>query len=207
MLRGLKRDVIGDLVARTFVGALFALLSVNLLHDYMRTGKLTGLLFLASEAMVVVLMIVRRRARVVDRSVSSAFLTMFSLVGPPLMRAGAGEALVPDLVTAIVSTIGVAIVIAGKLTIGRSFGIAPANRGIVARGPYNVVRHPIYAGYLLTHAAVLAAYPSLWNVFAVVTGDIALVLRALAEERVLKNDHEYQRYCTRVTWHLVPGLY
>ena len=207
MMRGLKREVIGDLVARTFVGALFVLLSFNLLNDYVRTGRLTGLLFLVSEALVVVLTIVRRRAQVVDRSVSSAFLTMFSLVGPPLMRAGAGEALVPDALTAVVSTIGVAIVIAGKLTIGRSFGIAPANRGVVARGPYNVVRHPIYAGYLLTHAAVLAAYPSLWNVFAVVTGDIALVLRALAEERVLSADHEYRRYCSRVAWHLVPGLY
>ena len=206
-MRALKRDVFGDLVARTFVGALFVLLSFNLLNDFMRTGRLTGLLFLVSEALVVVLTIVRRRAQVVDRSVSSAFLTMFSLVGPPLMRAGAGEALVPDFVTAIVSTIGVAIVIAGKLTIGRSFGIAPANRGVVARGPYNVVRHPIYAGYLLTHAAVLAAYPSLWNVFAVVTGDIALVLRALAEERVLSADSEYRQYCSRVAWHLVPGLY
>lgn len=202
-----KQDVMGDLVARTCVGALFVLLSVNLLNDFLRTGRLTGLLFLVSEALVVVLTIVRRRAHVVDRSVSSAFLTMFSLVGPPLMRAGVGVPLVPDTVTAIVSTVGVAVVIAGKLTIGRSFGIAPANRGIVARGPYNVVRHPIYAGYLLTHAAVLAAYPSVWNVFAVVTGDIALVLRALAEERVLSADDEYQRYCVRVTWHLVPGVY
>jgi protein-S-isoprenylcysteine O-methyltransferase Ste14 len=202
-----KHDVMGDLIARTFVGALFVLLSVNLWNDFLRTGRLTGLLFLASEALVVVLTIVRRRAQVVDRSISSVFLTMFSLVGPPLMRAGVGEALVPDMVTVIVSTIGVAIVIAGKLTIGRSFGIAPANRGIVARGPYNVVRHPIYAGYLLTHAAVLAAYPSMWNVFAVVTGDIALVLRALAEERVLSADREYQSYCSRVAWHLVPGLY
>src|SRR5262245_5516723 len=191
MMRVPNREVMGDLVARTFVGALFVLLSVNLFNDYLRTGRLTGLLFLVSEALVVVLTIVRRRAHVVDRSLSSALLTMFSLVGPPLMRAGVGLPLVPDRVTAVVSSVGVAIVIAGKLTIGRSFGIAPANRGIVARGPYTLVRHPIYAGYLLTHAAVLAAYPSLWNVFAVVSGDVALVLRALAEERVLKADDEY----------------
>jgi protein-S-isoprenylcysteine O-methyltransferase Ste14 len=200
-------DAIGDLAARTFVGALFVLLSINLLNDFLRTGRVTGLLFLVSEALVVVLTIVRRRARVVDRSMSSAILTAFSLIGPPLMRAGAGPALAPDLVTALVSTIGVAIVIAGKVTIGRSFGIAPANRGVVARGPYNIVRHPIYAGYLLTHAATLAAYPSWWNVFSVIAGDIALVLRALAEERVLSSDREYQRYCNRVAWHLVPGVY
>ncbi len=202
-----NRDVLGDFLARVFVGGLFVLLSINLLNDFMRTGRITGLMFLTSEALVVILTIVRRRAQVVDRSMNAMIITALSFVGPPLMRAGAGPALVPDSVAAVVSIIGVAIVIAGKITIGRSFGIGPANRGEVARGPYNVVRHPIYAGYLLTHAATLAAYPSGWNVMSVVAGDIALVLRALAEERVLSKDREYQQYCGRVTWHLVPGVY
>lgn len=206
-MRPLRRDVLTDLMARVFVGALFVFLSINLLNDFLRTGRLTGLMFLVSEALVVVLTIVRRRAQVVDRSRTTALVTALSFVGPPLMRAGAAPALVPDWATALVSIVGVAIVIAGKLTIGRSFGIVPANRGVVARGPYNVVRHPIYAGYLLTHAATLAAYPSLWNVMSVVAGDIALVLRALAEERVLSSDREYQVYCGRVAWHLVPGVY
>jgi len=203
----LRREVLGDLAARTFVGALFVLLSINLFGDFMRTGRITGLLFLVSESLVVVLTIVRRRARQVDRSFNSAFLTAVSLVGPPLIRAANGPALVPDMVTAAVSIVGVAIVIAGKLTIGRSFGIAPANRGIVARGPYNVVRHPIYAGYLLTHAAALAVYPSVWNVTIILAADTALVLRALVEERVLSADATYRAYCQRVGWHLVPGLF
>lgn len=206
-MRRFDADVVRDLGARTFVGALFVLLSVNLWSDFLRTGRVTGLLFLVSEALVVILTMVRRPARQVDRSIPTAIVTTLSLVGPPLMRAHDGPALAPDYVTAIISTIGVAIVIAGKLTIGRSFGIAPANRGIVARGPYNVVRHPIYAGYLLTHAAALVAYPSMWNAFIVTAGDIALVLRALAEERVLSNDQEYQVYCHRVSWHLVPGVF
>jgi protein-S-isoprenylcysteine O-methyltransferase Ste14 len=200
-------EVVRDFAARTFVGALFAFLSINLLRDFLDTGRLTGLLFLTSEGLVVVLTIVRKRASYVDRSLSSAVLTTISLVGPPLMRAGDGIALLPDAVTAVVSSIGLAIVIAGKVTIGRSFGIAPANRGIIARGPYNVVRHPIYAGYLLTHAASLVAYPSVWNAIVVIGGDIALVLRALAEERVLSADREYQVYCNRVSWHLVPGVF
>jgi protein-S-isoprenylcysteine O-methyltransferase Ste14 len=101
----------------------------------------------------------------------------------------------------------VLIVIAGKVTIGRSFGLVPANRGVVASGPYSIVRHPIYAGYLLTHAATLALFPSVWNVAIIVIADTALVFRALAEERVLSADSEYQSYCGRVAWHLVPGLF
>jgi protein-S-isoprenylcysteine O-methyltransferase Ste14 len=202
------RHVFGDLFARTFIGALFVLLCLNLWADFQRTGRFTGLLFLASESLVVVLTILRRRASVVDRSVPTAILTTASLLGPPLMRAPEGLApLLPDLFTALVSTVGVTIVIIGKVTIGRSFGIAPANRGIVARGPYSFVRHPIYAGYLITHAAALAAYPTMWNVVILVGGDVALVLRALAEERVLSQDSQYRDYCGRVAWHLVPGVF
>ena len=199
--------IVGDLLGRAAVGALFALLSMNLWADYLKTGRLTGLLFLLSEALVVVLTIIRRPARNVDRSFLSRALAMISLLAPTMMRATSNTPLVPDVVTAMVSTVGVAIVILGKVTIGRSFGIVPANRGIVATGPYNIVRHPIYAGYLLSHAVTLIAYPGLRNACIILAGDTCLVLRALAEERVLSSDREYQVYCGRVAWHLVPGVF
>ena len=201
------REVVGDLAARALIGTLFVLLSMRLWQDFLKTGHITGLLFLVSEALVVILTIVRRRAVAVDRSARTATVTMISLVGPFLLRPIPGMALVPDAASASAAAVGAIVVILGKITIGRSFGIAPANRGIVASGPYNVVRHPIYAGYLLTHAASLTAYPTLWNVAVVVTADIALVFRALAEERVLSADHDYEAYCSRVAWHLVPGVF
>ena len=206
-MRKVNGVVFRDLAARVCVGALFVALSYNFLSDFLRTGRITGLLFLISEALVVVLTIVRRRAQTVDRSAMAALLTTVSLLGPPLVRPSNVPPLAPDALTAVISTIGVLIVIAGKVTIGRSFGLVPANRGIVARGPYTVVRHPIYAGYLLTHAATLALFPSVWNVATILIADGALVFRALAEERVLSADTEYQTYCGRVAWHLVPGVF
>jgi protein-S-isoprenylcysteine O-methyltransferase Ste14 len=196
-----------DLCARAVVGALFALLSVSLLDDFVRTGRITGLLLLVSEALVVVLMVIRRRTAQVDRSAAAAIVTALSLAGPPLLRPATLTPLAPDLVTAVLSAAGLLIVIAGKVTLGRSFGIVPANRGVVARGPYTIVRHPIYAGYLLTHAAFVMAHPRPMNAVIVVAADSALVVRALMEERVMGFDDAYRVYCRRVGWHLVPGVF
>jgi protein-S-isoprenylcysteine O-methyltransferase Ste14 len=123
------------------------------------------------------------------------------------LRAGQTPGLLPDMVTAIVSAVGLLLVIGGKMTLGRSFGIAPANRGVVARGPYTIVRHPIYAGYLITHVAFLVAQPTPLNLLIVSIADTALIARALIEERVLSTDVQYRTYCQRVAWHLVPGVF
>jgi protein-S-isoprenylcysteine O-methyltransferase Ste14 len=173
----------------------------------MHTGRLTGLLLLASEALVVVLTVTRRRATFVNRSAAAAIVSMVSLAGPVMLRTVNVSPLAPDGVTALVSGIGLAIVVVGLACLGRSFGIVPANRGVVIRGPYRLVRHPIYAGYLVTHIAFCAQHPTPWNFAVVLVADTALVVRALMEERVLSADVEYQGYCRRVGWHLVPGVF
>jgi protein-S-isoprenylcysteine O-methyltransferase Ste14 len=203
----MSRSRFSEFAARAAVGALFALLSINLLTEFVRTGHITGLLLLVSEALVVILTLVRRPAQLVDRSIIAAVMTTISVAAPPLLRATDLPSLAPDIATAFVSAVGVMLVIVGKLTLGRSFGLVPANRGVVSRGPYNIVRHPIYAGYLITHIAFLAAHPGPLNVAIVLIGDTALILRALMEERVLATDVEYQAYCRRVGWHLVPGVF
>lgn len=202
-----RRDWLTDLLARATVGALFTLLSINILADFMRTGRVTGLLLLASESLVVVLTLMRRRATLVNRSAAAAVVTIVSLGGPPMLRTASTLPLAPDVVTAILSAVGLAIVVVGKASLGRSFGLVPANRGVVVRGPYTLVRHPIYAGYLVTHVAFLAQHPTPWNAVVLLVADVTLVVRALMEERVLSADVEYQGYCQRVGWHLVPGVF
>lgn len=196
-----------DLAGRALVATLFVFLCANLLEDFQETRRVTGLLLLVSESLVVVLMIVRRPAQVVDRSTQARLVTAISVLGPPLLRTTETGALLPDMATAAFSAAGLTIVIAGKLSLGRSFGIVPANRGIVARGPYAFVRHPIYLGYLLSHAAFLAAHPTATNLAVAIAADSALIWRALIEERVLVGDEQYRLYTQRVGWHLVPGIY
>jgi protein-S-isoprenylcysteine O-methyltransferase Ste14 len=210
-LQGLRATIaderVRDLIARACIVVLFTLLSINLLGHFLRTGRVTGLLLLAGELLVVILTVVRRRARLVDRSFAAAVMTTLSLAGPPLLRGSDARPFAPDELTAIVSAFGLMVVIVGKMALGRSFGVAPANRGIVVRGPYSVVRHPIYTGYLITHTGFLLANPVPWNIAVILIADAALIVRALMEERVLKADAEYQGYCQRVGWHLLPGVF
>ena len=159
-MRSFDREKFRDLLARVLVGVLFLFLSINLLQEFLQTGHLTGLLLLVSEALVVVLTVMRRRAKAVDRSVAAAIVTTISVAGPSLVRASAAGALLPDVATAVLSFAGLCLVIAGKVVLGRSFGLVPANRGVVASGPYLLVRHPIYSGYLITHIGFLLAHPS-----------------------------------------------
>jgi protein-S-isoprenylcysteine O-methyltransferase Ste14 len=199
---------LNDLLARATVCALFTLLSINLCADYLRTGHFTGLLLLVGESLVVILTIARRRALTVDRSAAAAIISTISLAGPAMLRATfAQPPLVADAVTALLTAVGLVLVVLGKIALGRSFGVVPANRGVVVRGPYTFVRHPIYTGYLITHVAFLMAHPAPWNVSIILIADTALIVRALMEERVLSADAAYQQYCLRVGWHLVPGVF
>ena len=203
----LRRAIVTDLMSRALIVMLFTMLSINLLADFRHTGHVTGLLLLVGEALVVILTVVRRRAIQVDRSVAAGILTMLSVAGPPMLRASDVASLVPDVATAMISAVGLGLVVIGKMALGRSFGLVPANRGIVVRGPYTVVRHPIYTGYLITHIGFFMADPTGWNAAVILIADSALILRALMEERVLSADAEYQSYCRRVGWHLVPGVF
>jgi protein-S-isoprenylcysteine O-methyltransferase Ste14 len=198
---------IGDRVARVLIIALFSFMAVTIGSDFLQTGRLTGLLLLASETLVVVFTVLRRAPAIVDRSVRARVLTVLSLLGPPLVRPAAVAALAPELVTVGISAVGLLVVIAGKVSLGRSFGLIPANRGIVSTGLYRMVRHPIYLGYLITHAAFVAANPTPWNIGLLVTADIALLARAVCEERTLARDPAYRSYQTRVRWRVVPGVY
>jgi protein-S-isoprenylcysteine O-methyltransferase Ste14 len=199
--------VVSDMVARACVASLFTMLTMNLVAEFLRTGHVTGLLLVVGESLVVVLTIMRRRAVAVDRSAAAAILTTLSLVGPILLRPDGQRPLASDQMTAMLSGIGLVLVVFGKMTLGRSFGVVPANRGIVVRGPYAFVRHPIYTGYLITHMAFLMAHPVPWNLTIVLVGDAALIFRALMEERVLSADAAYRTYCQRVGWHLVPRVF
>jgi protein-S-isoprenylcysteine O-methyltransferase Ste14 len=196
-----------DLTARFVLVVLFTLLTIRIAGDFLETGRLTGLLLLGSETLVVVLTVLRRSSSIVDRSPRARVLTTLSIMGPFLVRPAAAVALVPETATVLLSGIGLTVVIGGKLSLGRSFGLMPANRGIVSTGLYRVVRHPIYLGYLITHVGFFAANPTVWNAVILIGADLALMWRAVCEEQTLSLDPSYRAYQDMVRWRILPGVF
>lgn len=192
--------------SRILVCALFFAMAWRLLNDFLITNRATDLLLLVGESLVVVLTCLRRPATVVDKRPVSRFVTAMSMAAPLLSQPAHVPPLIPEAAAAMLVGLGLVVVVGGKLSLGCSFGLLPANRGVMQRGLYRVVRHPIYLGYLLTHIPFLAAHPSGWNAAVLIAGDAALVLRAFYEEQTLGLDPQYVRYCETVKWRLVPGI-
>jgi protein-S-isoprenylcysteine O-methyltransferase Ste14 len=200
-------DRLADITARATIIVLFSLMAARFGADFAQTGRITGLLLLVSELLVVVMTVRRRAAAAVDRSMRARALTTVSMLGPPLLLPAQLTPLAPGALTVAISIAGLAVVIAGKVSLGRSFGLIPANRGVISSGVYRIVRHPIYMGYLVTHAAFLAANPSGWNVAVLLVADTALLARAVCEESTLAGDPHYRAYQQVVRWRVVPGLF
>lgn len=196
----------GEAVSKVLTAGLFLALTWRCGQDFVATQRPTDLLVLVGVALVVVLTCLRRPAHIVDRRTFVRVITGSSLLLPMMVRPTANASLIAEPTAAAMAAFGLSIVVVGKLSLGWSFGTLPANRGIIERGLYRVVRHPIYLGYILTHIPFLLAHPTGWNLAVLVIGDIALLVRARYEEETLGRDPQYVQYCQTVRWRLVPGI-
>ena len=166
-------------------------------------------LLLFTETSVLVFVLLRRPTDAISMRFGDWLLAITATAAPmmivPVQIPGA---MVPleSIALGLVAT-GNVVQLAGKLFLRRSFGVAPANRGIKTGGMYRFVRHPIYAGYLMIHLGLLMMMPSLTNFLLYAIGWWAQILRLLAEERLLSEDPEYRAFMTKTRWRLVPGVF
>ena len=79
---------------------------------------------------------------------------------------------------------------------------------VVSSGPYRWMRHPGYAGALLTYLATPLFLDSRWAFLPAVLLTILLVIRTGLEDRVLQDELEgYCDYAGRVRYRLLPGVW
>jgi protein-S-isoprenylcysteine O-methyltransferase Ste14 len=90
--------------------------------------------------------------------------------------------------------------------LGRSYGIVAADRGLATRGPYALVRHPLYTAYIVGGVGYLLQSLSIWNAAVDLSAVAWQLIRIHAEERHLAGP-AYDAYRTRVRRRLCPGLW
>nr|WP_301295606.1 isoprenylcysteine carboxylmethyltransferase family protein [Pseudomonas nitroreducens] len=181
---------------------------VSAVQAFMLHGTANYLVLLVGEMLTLVLVISARGAREVRLSVVSmaaAFMGSFYYLF--FSFSVHSESLVPLQVAETLQVAGVLFQIFAKLSLGRSFGLVPANRAVVTGGAYQLVRHPIYLGYFVAHMGFLLGAFSLHNLIVLVFLYGVQFVRIVEEEKVLKLDPLYQDYMTRTRWRFLPGIF
>lgn len=143
-------------------------------------------------------------------SVALAITFGFRAAHLPLTTLGGGwAAIVAGLATLV---LGVLLRTWAILTLGRLFKfvvVIQDDHRVISTGPYQLIRHPSYAGGLLALAGVGIALDS-WLSIVILLGLplVAILLRIHCEETELTAalGHDYETYVRR-TRRLIPGLW
>ena len=75
------------------------------------------------------------------------------------------------------------------------------------RGPYRLVRHPAYMGYLICYLGYVAENPRPLNFALLFLSTSFQLIRVSEEERVLESSPAYRSYREAVRYRLVPFVY
>ena len=188
------------------LATLYALFVIRHIDAFIETHQLPLLGIVALETMVVVMFVARREASVTNLSPmalgATALGTFSTLFMVPIERSD-----VPGAVTVTIQLVGLAMATVAMGSLRRSFGLAPANRGVKTAGMYRYVRHPLYAAYLVTFSGYVLAYPAPRNLVVLACAIVGQVLRMQLEERLLLRDPKYVDYAARTRFRIVPGVY
>ncbi len=177
------------------------------LRAYLQTHRPLGVAYFAEQMWVVAAYLIRRPARTVSRRWGDWLLAFGGTFGGVLFRPVGAHPPWGVTTGLAFQLVGLAICVASFLTLGRSFGFVAADRGLVQRGPYAVVRHPIYASYLLLQFGYVLQSISLRNALVMMFASGCNVGRAIVEDRLLATNEEYSAYRGQVRWRLLPGVW
>ena len=187
---------------------LWAAASVGLAVETIQTmpaHRTAGvLLFLAIHTLTAILFLVRRPARAVPPGTASRAIAVASMLTVYLFDLDcAGDGPAAALGVWFVQ-IGTLLCLAATLNLGRNFAVMPSYRGLSTRGLYGIVRHPLYAAYLLVDLGFLAQAPSVANGTVFVASLGLLLARIAVEEELLAHQPSYEGYRAVTKYRLVP---
>ena len=195
-------------IATNLIGAIgAAFFAQATLRVYLQSHRLIGAAFFVEQMWIVVAYLIRRPARSASRRLGDWLLAFGGTFAGVLFRPDGSHPQWGLTAGLAVQLVGLAICVTSFLALGRSFGFVAADRGLVRSGPYAIVRHPIYASYFLLQFGYLLQSISLRNALVMLVASGCNVGRAVAEDRVLATNKDYDAYRRQVRWRLIPGIW
>ena len=196
---------VGGLLSRATLVTLFVLFAWANFSHWRSTGKPSGLGTTFLEGWAAVLFLVRRTPDQLSLRPLAWVAAPIGSFAMLLARPRGGG--LPHFPCELLQLTGVLLALVSLATLGRSFGLVAANRGVKTRGPYRLVRHPAYTGYLISYVGYVLENPAPANVALLLLGTAFQLLRIREEEQLLVRDSRYEQYRLSVRYRLVPLLY
>ena len=197
-------------ISASIICALFAYIGIQKIVKSPSLGieTLPDFAWFLRNSSVTLLFLIRRPAKAGSRQVHEwlvAFVGTYIgfLYQPHAPSLISSHHLIPIYPVMVMSA---ALTVAAIMSLGRSFGVVPANRGVRTNGLYSIVRHPIYACYMLFDIAFITVRFSWFNLLIFSTFCLALYLRGVYEERFLRTDPAYRDYANRIRYMFLPGI-
>jgi protein-S-isoprenylcysteine O-methyltransferase Ste14/uncharacterized membrane protein (UPF0127 family) len=191
-----------------FLALLWSRFVLSAADAWRAGGNPLGLGILAHNTLLMLFFLTRRKSERISLRPADWAVPVLTLGAAMLLRpadesaTGLGRA-----VSMWIQTAGMAAIVGSLLSLGRSFGVVPANRSVVSGGAYRLVRHPLYGSEMIFYAGFLAGNPTGRNVLLVLFILAGQMWRSGAEERVLSIDPAYRAYRKRVRFRFVPGVF
>ncbi len=174
------------------------------------TFSIVDWIYVIQHVLVLAIAVTRRPPEVYNHSFSSSVAVVVAYAYPyaqvVYLRWVPGDPAWPAAGFVLVS-FAACLSLASLLSLGRRFGVFPALRGLVTRGPYRFVRHPMYLAYVIADIGYNLQEWNFGTALLVLAGWASLLSRIRAEERILSQDARWSAYAASVRCRLLPGLW
>jgi protein-S-isoprenylcysteine O-methyltransferase Ste14 len=164
------------------------------------------IIWMTGAALMGVFSLVRIPPKTVTVTANSIAATAGMMILPTLIKPGLASVGLLNQTGTALELIGVIFTQLARVYLGRSFGLLPANRGIVSKGPFRLMRHPIYVGWFVLTLGYAFIYPRPRNFVVIVAALLFMMWRIAQEEDLLGLDPEYRAYREKVRYRLIPWV-